>query len=102
MYFNIVWRQLQSQWLMVFLGLNNVPDCYSGWQIADPVLNVGESVYTYWDSIASPEDMEDMWNHPEVQKEWIKSKEKRGQARFSKDEKNRPYLSRVEVKVWIY
>ncbi|XP_028803828.1 uncharacterized protein LOC114758893 [Neltuma alba] len=60
--------------------------------------NSGTNAYTLWDSRASPEDMEEMWNHPEVQKEWTKSKEKRGQVRFSLDEKNRPYLSRVEVK----
>ncbi|XP_015876141.2 uncharacterized protein LOC107412838 isoform X1 [Ziziphus jujuba] len=55
-------------------------------------------VYTYWDSRASPEHMEDMWNHPEVLKEWSKCGEKRGKVRFSHDEKKRPYLSRVELK----
>ncbi|KAL5568356.1 hypothetical protein UlMin_024931 [Ulmus minor] len=55
-------------------------------------------VYTYWDSRASPEDMEEMWNHPEVLKEWTKSGEKRGKVRFSHDENKRPYLSRVELK----
>ena len=67
-----------------------------------PAFDIGANVYTYWDSRASPEDMEEMWNHPDVQKEWNKSKEKRGQVRFSVDEKNRPYLSRVEVKVNVY
>ncbi|KAF3448768.1 hypothetical protein FNV43_RR09481 [Rhamnella rubrinervis] len=55
-------------------------------------------VYTIWDSRASPEHMEEMWNHPEVLKEWTKSGERRGQVRFSHDEKKRPYLSRVELK----
>lgn len=54
---------------------------------------------TYWDSKASPEDMEAMWNHPVVRKVWIKSKETHGKVRFSNDEKKRPYLSRVEMKV---
>ncbi|KAF4388990.1 hypothetical protein F8388_026719 [Cannabis sativa] len=54
--------------------------------------------YTYWDSMASPEDMEEMWNNPEVFKEWSKSGEKKGKVRFSQDEKKRPYLSRIEVK----
>jgi len=40
-----------------------------------------------------------MWKHPDVYKEWIKSGERRGNVRFSHDEKKRPYLSRVEVKV---
>lgn len=56
-------------------------------------------VYTIWDSRASPEHMEEMWNHPEVLKEWTKSGERRGKVRFSHDEKKRPYLSRVELKV---
>jgi hypothetical protein len=56
-------------------------------------------VYSYWDSRASPEDMEELWNHPEVLKEWTKSGERRGQVRFSHDDKKRPYLSRVELKV---
>ncbi|KAI9159815.1 hypothetical protein LWI28_002179 [Acer negundo] len=52
----------------------------------------------YWDARTSPEDMELMWNHPEVVKEWTKSGEKRGQVRFSRDAKNKAYLSQVELK----
>ncbi|KAF4396603.1 hypothetical protein G4B88_028917 [Cannabis sativa] len=52
--------------------------------------------------MASPEDMEEMWNNPEVFKEWSKSGEKKGKVRFSQDEKKRPYLSRIEVKVFLY
>ncbi|TKY49433.1 hypothetical protein E2542_SST26864 [Spatholobus suberectus] len=55
-------------------------------------------VDTYWDSRASPEDMEAMWNHLEVRKEWNISKEKPGKVRFTRDRKKRPYLSRVEMK----
>ncbi|XAR56920.1 hypothetical protein NMG60_11037577 [Bertholletia excelsa] len=53
---------------------------------------------TTWDSRASPEDMEDMWNHPHVTKEWTKSGEKRGGVRFSLDAEKKPYLSRIELK----
>ncbi|XP_010537803.1 PREDICTED: uncharacterized protein LOC104812373 isoform X2 [Tarenaya hassleriana] len=53
---------------------------------------------TYWDSRASPEDMENMWNHPAVRKEWTKSGEEKGKVRFSQDSERRPYLSRVELK----
>ncbi|CAL5443495.1 unnamed protein product [Camellia sinensis] len=35
---------------------------------------------TTWDSRASPEDMEKMWNHPIVSKEWSKSGEKQGKS----------------------
>lgn len=54
---------------------------------------------TYWDSKASPEDMEAMWNHPAVRREWNKSRQIQGKVHFTRDEKKRPYLSRVEVKV---
>lgn len=58
----------------------------------------GSAGYVYWDSRASPEDLEEMWNHSEVVKEWTKSGEKRGKVRFSHDAEKRPYLSRVEIK----
>jgi hypothetical protein len=54
----------------------------------------------YWDSKVSEGDMDAMWKHPDVVTEWTKSGERRGNVRFSHDAKKRPYLSRVEVKVW--
>ncbi|RRT49642.1 hypothetical protein BHE74_00051236 [Ensete ventricosum] len=54
--------------------------------------------WTYWDSRVSSEDMEELWRHPEVLKEWTRSGERRGRVRFSHDSEKRPYLSRVEVK----
>lgn len=63
-----------------------------------PAMHTPGVVYTYWDSRASPEDMEEMWNHHEVLKEWTKSGERRGEVRFSHDDSKRPYLSRVELK----
>ncbi|KAL5664728.1 hypothetical protein ACJX0J_024836, partial [Zea mays] len=61
-------------------------------------LSSTESQLIYWDSKVSEADMDAMWKHPDVYKEWIKSGERRGNVRFSHDAKNRPYLSRVEVK----
>ncbi|KAK7243803.1 hypothetical protein RIF29_38615 [Crotalaria pallida] len=52
----------------------------------------------YWDSRLSPEDMAEMWNHPEIRKEWSKYKERKGKVRFTHDDKNRAFLSRVELK----
>lgn len=52
----------------------------------------------FWDCKASAEDMQEMWNHPDVNREWTKSGERRGKVRFSHDQNKRPYLSRVEVK----
>ncbi|KAG6758089.1 hypothetical protein POTOM_038423 [Populus tomentosa] len=54
--------------------------------------------YIYWDSKASPEEMQEMWSRSEVAKEWTKSGEKRGKVRFSHDKDMKPYLSRVELK----
>ncbi|CAL5401090.1 unnamed protein product [Camellia sinensis] len=65
----------------------------------DSYLNVICAANITWDSRASPEDMEEMWNHPIVSKEWSKSREKQGKVRFSHDAENRPYLSRVELKM---
>lgn len=57
--------------------------------------------HEYWDSRASTEDMIEMWNNNDVAREWMKCGEKRGKVRFSHDKDKRPYLSRVEVKVWM-
>ncbi|XP_073002147.1 uncharacterized protein [Typha latifolia] len=54
--------------------------------------------WTYWDRRVSPGDMEEMWRHPDVLKEWSKSGERQGRVRFSHDSHKRPYLSRIEVK----
>ncbi|URE27435.1 Transglycosylase SLT domain [Musa troglodytarum] len=55
--------------------------------------------WTYWDSRVSSEDMEELWRHPDVLKEWTRSGERGiGRMRFSHDSEKRPYLSRVEVK----
>ncbi|KAL9412539.1 hypothetical protein AB3S75_046047 [Citrus x aurantiifolia] len=68
---------------------------------APPPVHAGASESSgteYWDSITTPEDMEQMWAHPDVVKEWTRSGEKRGKVRFSHDAKKRSYLSRVELK----
>ncbi|CAN6230484.1 unnamed protein product [Urochloa humidicola] len=61
-------------------------------------LSSTEAQLIYWDSKVSEADMDAMWKHPDVYKEWTKSGERRGNVRFSHDAKKRPYLSRVEVK----
>ncbi|KAK4753104.1 hypothetical protein SAY87_021902 [Trapa incisa] len=63
-----------------------------------PSVKVAGDSYVIWDSIISSEDMEYMQNHPEVAKEWGKSREKRGQVQFSKDADNKSYLSCVELR----
>ncbi|KAM7532397.1 hypothetical protein LguiB_035807 [Lonicera macranthoides] len=63
-----------------------------------PVSGMKGLVNTTWDSRASPEDMEAMWNHPVVNKEWTKSGEKRGKVRLSHDTEKRPYVSRAEMR----
>ncbi|KAF3322489.1 Transglycosylase SLT domain-containing protein [Carex littledalei] len=54
--------------------------------------------WAFWDARVSFEDMDAMWNNPEVVREWAKSGERRGRVRFSLDAQKKPYLSQVEVK----
>jgi hypothetical protein len=65
------------------------------------IIFVSGTQLIHWDSKVSEEDMGAMWSHPDVKKEWTNSGERRGNVRFSHDAKKRPYLSRVEVKVWL-
>lgn len=58
--------------------------------------------WAFWDARVSFEDMDAMWNNPEVVREWAKSGERRGRVRFSLDAQKKPYLSRVEVKVYAF
>lgn len=60
-----------------------------------------EKEWTYWDEKISPEDLDAMWRHPEVKKEWTASNEKKGEVRFARDAELRPYLTTTEVKVSI-
>ncbi|XP_052207883.1 uncharacterized protein LOC127811758 isoform X2 [Diospyros lotus] len=52
----------------------------------------------FWDSRASPEDLEQMWNHPDVRKDWRKSGKKKGKVKFSVDAYKRPCVSQVELR----
>lgn len=60
--------------------------------------NSGSSEWTYWDDKVHPEDMTEMWKHPDVRREWTRSGEKLGNVRFSRDSEKRPYLSTTELK----
>ncbi|KAB5544481.1 hypothetical protein DKX38_012593 [Salix brachista] len=87
-------ESLPSRW---FVGPSVNIACSSTAPAVPATQNTGVD-YIYWDSKASPEDMQEMWSHSEVAKEWTKSGEKRGKVRFSHDGNKRPYLSRVEIK----
>ncbi|XP_024532668.1 uncharacterized protein LOC112346933 [Selaginella moellendorffii] len=54
--------------------------------------------WIYWEEKTSPEDMSDMWRHPELRKEWTRTGEKPGKVRFSLDGEMRPHLKKVELK----
>lgn len=60
--------------------------------------NAHKTEWTYWDEKVSPEDLNEMWRHPQVKKEWTSSNEKRGQVRFARDGEHRPYLTTTELK----
>lgn len=64
---------------------------------ASLVQTIGETKLT-WDSKTSPKDMEAMWNHPTVSKEWTKVGGKKGSVKFAYDSEKRPYLSRIELR----
>ncbi|XP_075476595.1 uncharacterized protein LOC142517948 isoform X2 [Primulina tabacum] len=81
-----------------FFGVGSVPNAPSVSALSDPVSPRKGPIKTTWDARTSPEDMEQMWNNPNVIKEWNKSGEKPGKVRFSHDAERRPYLSRVELK----
>jgi hypothetical protein len=55
--------------------------------------------WTYWEERVSMEDLDDMWRHPEVKREWTQSNEKKGQVRFACDAELQPYLTTTELKV---
>ncbi|CAM6011793.1 unnamed protein product [Sphagnum balticum] len=54
--------------------------------------------WTYWEERVSKEDLDDMWQHPEVKREWNQSNEKKGQVRFARDAELQPYLTTTELK----
>ncbi|KAA3467238.1 Transglycosylase [Gossypium australe] len=55
--------------------------------------------FKYWDECADPEDMEAMWNHPEVRTEWTDAGETEGQrVHLSRDPDGQPYLTQTEMR----
>lgn len=54
----------------------------------------------YWDDWADVEDMEAMWNHPEVRQEWLRAGEERGmKVHMSRNFDGKPYVTQTEMKV---
>ncbi|KAF5934790.1 hypothetical protein HYC85_025919 [Camellia sinensis] len=80
-YPEIKWPQIAKEFVKS-LGLSFNPYVTQRDLTDSTVLrNMGEgAANTTWDSRASPEDMEKMWNHPIVSKEWNKSGEKQGKT----------------------
>lgn len=60
--------------------------------------NKQNNINVTWDSRASREDMDEMWNKSFVRKEWTKCGEKRGRVNISHDANKRPYVSRIEIR----
>ncbi|GAU30101.1 hypothetical protein TSUD_55850 [Trifolium subterraneum] len=55
--------------------------------------------FTYWDDCVEPQDLEDMWNIPEVSAEWLKAGEERDQkVHLSRDPDGQPYLTQTEMR----
>ncbi|KAK8971118.1 hypothetical protein KSP40_PGU010633 [Platanthera guangdongensis] len=76
-------------------GRNLTPDILS----IDASTEVKEGIgWIYWESIVSDKDMDELWENPDVLKEWTKSGQRHGRVQFSRDSERRSHLSRVEVK----
>lgn len=57
----------------------------------------------YWDDWVDVEDMEAMWNHPAVRKEWLQAGEERGmKVHMSRNFDGKPYVTQTEMKVTDY
>eukprot|EP01018_Ginkgo_biloba_P031531 Gb_16970 [translate_table: standard] len=90
-------RQNQSSSNLQSTGSQPLPPSDGSGALA-PVASTEDNEWTYWDEKVSPEDMAEMWTHPEVRREWIKAGERKGKVRFSRDSEKRPYLTPVELK----
>lgn len=56
--------------------------------------------FKYWDDCIDPEDLEAMWNIPEVNTEWSNAGEARDQnVHLSRDPDGQPYLTQAEMRV---
>ena len=56
--------------------------------------------FSYWDDCVDPQDLEAMWNVPEVSAEWLKVGEERGRkVHLSRDPDGQPYLTQTEMRV---
>ncbi len=56
--------------------------------------------FKYWDECVEPQDMQEMWQEPEVSTEWLDAGETRGQkVHLSRDPDGEPYLTQTEMKV---
>lgn len=54
----------------------------------------------FWDDWVDVEDMEAMWNHPEVREEWLRVGEERGmKVHLSRNFDGKPYVTHTEMKV---
>lgn len=70
------------------------------YSVTTKTLNDGaDNINVTWDSRASHEDMDEMWNKSFVRKEWTKCGEKHGRVNISHDANKRPYVSRIEIRV---
>jgi hypothetical protein len=57
----------------------------------------------YWDDWVDVEDMEAMWNDPNVSQEWLRAGEERGmKVHMSRNFDGKPYVTHTEMKVSIY
>lgn len=56
--------------------------------------------FKYWDDCVDPEDLEALWEEPDVRAEWIIAGETKGsKVHISRDPDGQPYLTQTEMRV---
>ncbi|KAL2331011.1 hypothetical protein Fmac_018592 [Flemingia macrophylla] len=68
------------------------------WNLIVGILGMAIS-FSYWDDCVDPQDLEAMWNVPEVSAEWLKDGEDRFQrVHLSRDPDGQSYLTQTEMR----
>lgn len=55
--------------------------------------------FKYWDDCVDHQDLDSMWNHPDVEAEWLDAGETQGsKVHLSRDPDGQPYLTQTEMR----
>lgn len=58
--------------------------------------------FKFWDDCVDNQDLDLMWNHPDVEAEWLNAGETRGsKVHLSRDPDGQPFLTQTEMRVMV-